>query len=260
MQLLSQDTTGLKELADVIRGDVAFASEILTLANCALFATRAEITTILQAVALLGLNRVKGIAMTVGLKSYLTDSLKMPALVACWRHSLACAIVCEDLAFACRMEHDAAYLAGLLHDIGRLALSVVEPVTYAELIREADEGPVDVRSRERELFGLDHCEAGKWLAQQWKIPARFAEVAERHHEPVRPGKIDALAVVQLGCLLADAVGFSAVRNATPANFGEILAQLPQAALHRLDTNRDRLTLKIATKINSIDIGLPERPQ
>ena len=55
-----------------------------------------EITTILQAAALLGLNRVKGIAMTVGLKSYLTDSLKMPALLASWRHSLACALVCGD--------------------------------------------------------------------------------------------------------------------------------------------------------------------
>jgi len=257
MELLSHDTTGLKELADVIRADVAFSSEILTLANCALFATRTEITTILQAAALLGLNRVKGIAMTVGLRSYLTDSLKMPALLACWRHSLACAIVSEDLAYACRIERDAAYLAGLLHDIGRLALSVVEPVAYAELIREADEGPVDVSSRERELFGLDHCEAGKWLAQQWKIPARFAEVAERHHQPVRPGEIDILGVVQLGCRLADAVGFAAVRHAHPAKFEEILHQLPQTALQRFDTDPDRLALKVATKINSIDISLPQ---
>jgi putative nucleotidyltransferase with HDIG domain len=257
MELLSHDTTGLKELADVIRADVAFSSEILTLANCALFATRTEITTILQAAALLGLKRVKGIAMTVGLRSYLTDSLKMPALLACWRHSLACAIVCEDVASACRMERDAAYLAGLLHDIGRLALSVVEPLAYAELIHEADEGSVDVLSRERELFGLDHCEAGKWLAKQWKIPAQFAEVAERHHEPLQPGKIDTLAIVQLGCQLADAVGFGAVRQAHPAKFEEVLNHLPQAALQRFDTDREHLALKVATKINSIDVNLPQ---
>lgn len=259
MQLLSNDTTGLKELADVIRADVAFASEILTLANSALFATRTEITTILQAAAVLGLNRVKGIAMTIGLRSYLTDSLRMPALLACWRHSLACAIACEDLAYACRMERDAAYLAGLLHDIGRLAISVVEPVAYAELIHEADEGPVDALSRERELFGLDHCQAGKWLAQQWKIPAHFAEVAERHHLPLQPGKIDILAIVQLGCRLADILGFAAVRPARPVRFEEILDQLPQTALQRFDPDRDRLALKVATKINSIDISLLERP-
>ena len=259
MELLSHDTTGLKELADVIRADVAFSSEILTLANCALFATRTEITTILQAAAVLGLNRVKGLAMTIGLRSYLTDSLKIPALLACWRHSLACAIVCEDLAAACRMERDAAYLAGLLHDIGRLALSVVEPVAYAELIYEADEEPVELLARERELFGLDHCEAGKWLAEQWRIPAQFAEVAERHHQPVGPGKIDILAIVQLGCQLADAVGFAVLRQARPARFEEILNQLPQTALQRFDTDRDRLALKVATKINSIDISLP-RPQ
>jgi putative nucleotidyltransferase with HDIG domain len=259
MELISNDATGLKELADVIRADVAFSSEILTLANCALFAARTEITTILQAAALLGLNRVKGIAMTIGLKSYLTDSLKMPALLACWRHSLACAIVSEDLASACRMERDAAYLAGLLHDIGRLALSVVEPIAYAELIHEADESPIDVMARERELFGLDHCEAGKWLAHQWRIPAHFAEVAARHHQPVRPGKIDILAIVQLGCQLADAVGFAAVRHACPAKFEKVLDQLPQAALQRFDSDRDHLALKVATKINSIDTSLPVRP-
>src|ERR1700722_4322995 len=92
MQLLSQDSSGLKELAGVIRTDVAFSSELLTLANCPLFATSAEIKTVLHAAALLGLNRVKGIAMTISLRSYLTDSLRMPALLACWRHSLACAI------------------------------------------------------------------------------------------------------------------------------------------------------------------------
>jgi len=260
MELLSHDTTGLKELADVIRADVAFSSEILTLANCALFATRTEITTILQAAAVLGLNRVKGIAMTIGLRSYLTDSLKIPALLACWRHSLACAIICEDLASACRMERDAAYLAGLLHDIGRLSLSVVEPVAYAELIHDADVDPAELLSRERELFGLDHCEAGKWLAQQWKIPAQFAEVAERHHQAVQPGKIDILAIVQLGCQLADAVGFAVLRHARPAGFERILDKLPQTALQRFDTDREHLALKVATKINSIDISLPERTQ
>jgi len=158
------------------------------------------------------------------------------------------------------MERDKAYLAGLLHDIGRLALSVVEPVAYTELIHETDEGPVDVPSRERELFGLDHCEAGRWLAQQWKIPAHFAEVAERHHEPVRPGKIDILATVQLGCQLAGALGFDAVRRPRPPRFEEILDQLPRAALQRFDTDQDRLMLKVATKINSIDISLPKRPQ
>jgi len=256
LQLLSQDSTGLKELADVIRADVAFSAEVLTLANCALFAIRTEIRTVLQATALLGLNRVKGIAMTVGLRSYLTDSLKMPALLACWRHSLACAILCEDLATAAFMERDAAYLAGLLHDVGRLALSVVEPIKYNNLILEANENALDVRAREKELFGLDHCEAGRWMAEQWKLPPHFADVAAHHHDPVRPGTFDMLALVRCGCVLADSVGFAAVQPLHPLKFEDILKNLPQAVLRRFGHSQEQLALRVATKINSMDMSLP----
>ena len=257
MQLLSQDGSGLKELTDVIRTDVAFSSELLTLANCALFATSAEIKTVLQAAALLGLNRVKGIAMTIGLRSYLTDSMKMPALLASWRHSLACAIVCEDLASAAFMERDAAYLVGLLHDVGRLALAMIEPLKYRELMLEAEERATDVRARERELFGLDHCEAGRWMAEQWRLPQHFAEVAARHHEPPSE-KFDLVTLVHFGCLLADAIGFAAVHWPDSPKFEDVLQQLPAAVSCRLKPSRDELTLKVATKINSMDGGLPLR--
>ncbi|HEY6290612.1 MAG TPA: HDOD domain-containing protein [Terriglobia bacterium] len=104
LQLLSKDDAGMKDLAALIRTDIAFSSEILTLANSALFAFRTEINSILQATVLLGLGRVKAIALTVGMRSYVTDSLKLPALLACWRHSLACAVLCEEMAPACMFE------------------------------------------------------------------------------------------------------------------------------------------------------------
>ena len=256
LELLSDDKAGLKELADIIRTDVAFSAEVLTLANCALFAVRTEIKTVLHATALLGLNRVKAIAMTVGLRSYLTDSIKMPALLACWRHSLACAILCEDLASATFMERDAAYLAGLLHDLGRLALSVVEPVKYSNLILEAEEHAIDVRMKEKELFGLDHCQAGKWMAEQWKLPKDFAEFAAHHHDPIMPEKFDMMALLQLACRLADSVGFPAVKSIDPSGFKEYLAKLPLQVSQRFPHDREELALKVATKINSIDISKP----
>lgn len=255
MQLLADNRTGLKELADIIRADVAFSAEVLTLANCSLFALRTEIKTVLHATTVLGTNRVKAIAMTVGLRSYLTDSLKLPALLACWRHSLACAILCEDLASAAFMERDEAYLAGLLHDVGRLALTVVEPLKYSNLIRESEERAMDVRAREKELFGVDHCQAGRWMTQQWKLPSHFAEVAARHHDAVSPEQFDMIAVVQLGCQLADSIGFWAVRPFHLRSFEDIVESLPHAVSKHLPRSREDLALRIATRINALDAGL-----
>ena len=252
LELLAKDDAGVKDLAALIRADVAFSSEILTLANSALFAFRTEITSILQATVLLGLARVKAIALTVGLRSYLTNSLKIPALLACWRHSLACAVLCEAIAPACFFERDVAYVAGLMHDVGRLALTVVEPVKYSNLILEAEEKALNVLDRERELFGVDHCEAGRWLVEQWKLPPQFAEIAAHHHDSRSPEKFDMVALARMSCRLADCIGFAAVRPLDTPSFDEILSELPPAAHKRVLLDREELTFKVAMKINSVE--------
>jgi putative nucleotidyltransferase with HDIG domain len=252
LQLLSKEDAGMKELADLIRSDVAFSSEVLTMANSALFTFRTEITGILQATVLLGLQRVKAVALTVGMRSYLVDSLKIPGVLACWRHSLACALLCEEFAGACLMERDTAYLAGLMHDIGRLALTVVEPLHYSNLLLAAEEDEVNILDEERKLFGMDHCQAGRWLAEQWKLPPHFAEIAAHHHSRQVADKFDLLALVQVACRLADCIGFWAVRPARPLKFRDVLRDLPVAAHTNGEISQQDLTLKVAMKINSIE--------
>jgi putative nucleotidyltransferase with HDIG domain len=238
-------------LAGLIRTDIAFSSEILTLANSALFGFRTEITSILQATVLLGLERVKAIALTVGLRSYLTDSLQIPALLACWRHSLACALISEELATPNFVERDVAYVSGLMHDIGRLALTVVEPLKYSNLLLEAEEKPVNILERERELFGADHCEAGRWLAQQWNLPKDLVEVISRHHAPPKSNEFDMVALVRMACTLADCIGFSAAPPLRALKFQDILRGMPSSALKRFALDQQQLTFKVAMKINSV---------
>ncbi|HEY6290613.1 MAG TPA: HDOD domain-containing protein [Terriglobia bacterium] len=139
-----------------------------------------------------------------------------------------------------------------MHDVGRLALTVVEPARYSNLILEAEGKALNVLDRERELFGVDHCEAGSWLAEQWKLPPHFAEVAAHHHEPCKPGKVDMVSLVQVACRLADCIGFSAVRPLNPLSFDSILLELPSAAHKRLAFDQSELTFKVAMKINSVE--------
>lgn len=251
LQLLLQETASIKDLSALIQMDIAFSTEILTLANSALFSFRSDITSILQASVLLGFDRLKAIALTVGLRSYVRNFLT-PGMDSCWRHSLACAVVSEQLGPACSIERDQAYVAGLVHDIGRLALATVEPVAYKELMAEAERKSIDILVREEELFGVDHPEAGKWLAEQWNLPKLLADVAARHHAEPTPGEADMLAVVRVACRVADCIGFQAVRSQRPTELQEILCGLPGSAASRVSLDYDRLASMVETKIKSVE--------
>jgi HD-like signal output (HDOD) protein len=252
LKLVARDDVGIKELTREIQADVALSAEILTLANSVLFGFRTEIKNILQATALLGAERVKAIALTVAMKTYLTESFQLPALLACWRHSLACALVSEELAKASLIEKDFAYTAGLLHDVGRLALGMIKPIEYANLLASSEEQPFDVLERERELFGMDHCLAGRWLTQAWKLPKIFADVTAHHHDNPETGKFDMVALIHRSCQMADALGFEAVRPQHPLTFSEILLALPVRERGRFQPDPEQLALKVAMKITAVE--------
>jgi putative nucleotidyltransferase with HDIG domain len=248
--LVAKESVGLKELSDVLRSDVALSSEILILANSALFSIRSEVCSILHASVLLGLKRVKALALTVAMRAYLTDALKIPALLACWHHSLATALIAEEVADVSLVDKDTAYTAGMMHDIGRLALAILHGAKYAELLRGAPMTPVEALERERERFGLDHCEAGRRLVNTWNLPKEFADFTAHHHQEPN-GKLDEIAVLQLSCRLADALGFRAHEQPTLSTLDEILQKFPERERSRFHPDLSDFTLRIATKINSM---------
>jgi HD-like signal output (HDOD) protein len=252
LNLLARDDVGMRELTREIQVDPSLSAEILTLANSVLFGFRTEIKNVLQATALLGAQRVKAIALTIAMKTYLMESFQIPALLACWRHSLACALLAEDLAKVSLIEKDFAYTTGLLHDIGRLALGMIKPLEYANLLGSSEEKPFDALAQERELFGMDHCQAGRWLTQAWKLPKLFTEVTARHHENPPGGKFDIVAVVHRSCQMADALGFEAVRPLHPVSFQEILQSLPARERGRYKPDPEQLAMNVAMKIASLE--------
>src|ERR1700704_4548692 len=122
MNVLSGTGSSLSELCSLVRCDPVFAGEILRLANSPLVAFSKEITSVLQASMLLGFRRLRRLIMTVGLRSYMDKSFTR-AVQACWRHSVATAMVAERIARWNSIDRDFAYTAGILHDIGRVALA-----------------------------------------------------------------------------------------------------------------------------------------
>lgn len=251
--LLGNESLGLKDLSQTIASDAVFAAEVLRMANSAQFAAGPSTSSILRAVALLGLDRIRGLAWTVALRGYLAPILAVPNLRRCWRHSLACAVVAEKLSALSFESAGRSYTCGLMHDIGRIALVASSPREYTELIRLADESPLDLCAAERERFHIDHCEAGRQLVAEWNLPKEFQEVTAHHHDvDLNLEKLDLLALVALSCRLADGIGFYV--SPPPANLGieELLAPLPRAERDSLLSDWGRFELHIMERILFLD--------
>lgn len=254
MRVVSVEDVPFKEIADLIRSDAAVAGEVLRLANSPLLECRRQVNSILHAVAILGLERLRGLIMTLSMREFLSPTLQIPVLLQCWRHNLACALLCEELCGAYFLGKDASYTAGFLHDIGRLALLASFPKEYAQMLGLAALHHLEVRECEQGAFGIDHCAAGRWLVEEWEFPVEFQKITGHHHDPPGHGEFDMTALVQLGCRAAEALGFDVGGPGCHGGLAELGPLLPASARHRFPSETD-LTLAIAEKINALECSL-----
>lgn len=252
IRLVSEDEPCFGELADLIRSDAAFSAEMLRLANSPVCALRYEILDVPHAIAVLGLNRLNGLVMTVAMKDLLLLAGHHEALKRCWRHNLACALSAELLAEASWVDKGLGYTAGLLHDVGMLALAAVNPDPYTDLIKRDQYDVAEHRRRERELFEIDHCEAGRWLLEDWGLPAVFQQVAARHHDACREDDLEVTGLVRKSCQVADMAGFTVCGKAPPWDPEVPLGWLNEPARIRFKEQFEDLPITVATKINTFD--------
>jgi HD-like signal output (HDOD) protein len=253
LQLVRDENVQMHQLSDLISSDPAFASEVLTVANSLLYAPRYPSTSILQAVAVLGANTLQGMCVTVGVRAYLGKTLNLPATRYLWRHNLACAIVAQRLAQGGFIDKDTAFTSGILHDVGRMGLAVVQHAAYAGLLDRHQGTAETLLDAERGLFGLDHCEAGRQLIGDWKLPEEFDGVVARHHEPRRAdGVWDVPELVKVSCAMASTIGFVAFQGCETRPFGELLDMLPARERRVFQVDAEALRKEVSESIRTIE--------
>src|SRR5579864_7475417 len=185
LRLSCDDETGTRDLVHLLRSDPALSAEIIRYANSPLHAFRTEANALDQAVTLLGVRRIRMLALAAISRTYVKALLMVEDLRAYWRYSVACALVAERLTGFQGVAADTAYAAALLHDIGCLGLMVAFPVDYPRLLQAAAEEwqaglPFDLLQEERDQFGMDRYDAGEWLAQKWSLPENLSMAAGRY--------------------------------------------------------------------------------
>jgi putative nucleotidyltransferase with HDIG domain len=253
LQLANNENVQLHELCDLISSDPAFASEVLTVSNSLLYAPRYPSTTILQAVAVLGANTLRGMCVTVGVRAYLGKAMSYPAMRNLWRHNLACAIIAQRIAESGSLDKDIAYTSGILHDIGRMALAVIQPKGYAALLEKHRGAARSMLEAERELFGWDHCEIGRQLIGDWKLPENFqAVVADHHSERCTDGAWNPGELVKVSCALASAAGYAAFSGCETASYAELLEVLPAQERMTFYPDAETLRSELARRIDAIE--------
>jgi HD-like signal output (HDOD) protein len=209
LALTSDTDIDLKQLSLLIEGDPAFAAEILFLSNSSLFGFPSRMHVLRHAIAILGLDRVKTLAVTVAMRGFLGNRNSL--VHQCWRHSAACALVCAEISAWYDFSGERAYTAGIMHDIGRLGLVKSYPKESALVLGGDYQEAGEVLEAERHALNVDHGQAGAWLIENWALPDAFSEVCERHHDTPRADDSALLQLVKVACGIADAIGFPAVK-------------------------------------------------
>jgi len=250
MRLLAHEDVDVTAVGRLIAAEPVFATRLLEMANSPLFALTRQVKTISHAIVVVGLTRVKSITVTRALGDFVAPALQQRALRVCWQNSLAGALIAEKLARACHIDPDFAYVAGLLRDIGRLALLVKYPESYANLLAVSRENGFDLRATERDLFDIDHCEAGAWIMARMPFPPELGEVAANHHEPRRDYEFRLLHLVHIADQLADALGFAVLTAANQPTLDEILNELPDRFHSEFHFDPEEWKAEIESKIQA----------
>jgi HD-like signal output (HDOD) protein/ActR/RegA family two-component response regulator len=180
--LKSEDAT-VGDVAGIISRDVAMSAKLLQLANSGLFHGGGRIIGVDQALKLLGFDSVRSLVLSAELfgtgKS--ADPRAVRATERAHVHAIAVAKLASEL-FPDPSRASEAFLAGMVHDLGRLVLETWRPGDYEQVERLVTEGSIRVEA-ERTVYGTSHCEVGAYLLELWGLPQSAAEAAAFHHTP-----------------------------------------------------------------------------
>ena len=253
---LARPDVEIREVAKLIASDATFTAHLLRRVNSYEFGLSSPISNAQQAVAMAGLDLTRQITATHAAAVYTGSAVRTEELRRCWQHSIATAVLSEQIAEACEAFTNVAFTAGIMHDLGRLGLMVAYPDRYGRIIRDAAAQCLDLLDFEREEFGLHHAEAGRFLSERWGLPEELQIVAGRHHDAGEGLELDLLRIVHVACRLADALGYDVTRPLAPLSVPKILRELPLGARNRFRKTPAQLQALIEQQIFELDAAEP----
>jgi len=191
IEALSKEETTLEQIGEIIASDPSMTAKILQLVNSAFFGIARRIANPVEAVQFLGVGRIRSLVLSLHVFSRFEQAkFKNFSIEQVWKHSLSTGLVAQKIARLEKMDRalvDETYVAGMLHDIGKVMLAASLPEQYENALAISQEERIPVLEAERHVFGSTHAEVGAYLLGLWGLPITIVEAVAFHHAPRQSG-------------------------------------------------------------------------
>jgi len=221
LKLTQDESSAAGDLVRLIETDPAISAKILRIVNSVAYGLPRKIASIKHAIVLLGFTTIRSLAMDVVLYDQLIQHRGRHAFnrVHFWQHCLTVATLCRALAQ--RLDYpdpEEAYIAGLLHDIGKIMTETYGRVTYSDLLSQLDNHEGMLIDVEKKIIGLSHSDIGAFVCHQWGLPDNVVLALKLHHErfaslPLNPQLQQLIAMVSLADFISWLLGAGSVNIA-----------------------------------------------
>lgn len=183
---LNNENAQLRGISNLIGQDPALTIKVLSVANSSYYGHQESISSVEQSIGLLGVKMIKMIAISAAMQQFMNtfSGKSLPNFEKFWQHSLMVGLLARMLAKSVSYPNpEEAYLAGLLHDVGKLALLAVKADAYRDILARYDDTE-DLVKHELLIFGATHGEIGALLIERWRMEPLVADAIRHHHDNV----------------------------------------------------------------------------
>lgn len=254
----------LSDLAETVESDPALAAVVLSLMNRQWLSSPDERFSVRRAIDKLPAHAVRQALLSVKIyPAFSRDERRVSFRKQLVIHSLAVACCAEDIAaiLSPQMDSQLAYSAGLLHDIGKLALDETMPRSFAGIVEQAQSQQASSRILEQKHLGLDHTILGNRLAAKWRLPNQIATAIWLHHSSINLPSQDMpeakiAQVVQLADIVARQCGIGLSGSFDTPDSANKVAQLLAISPDQLEQIRSTFADKVAQKVETLGLDSP----
>ena len=184
-EMLDEPAVTASDLGNVISQDTSLTARLLKIVNSSYYGFQAKIETVSRAVTVVGLRELRGLVIAASaVETFSNVPDEILNKVRFWRHSLYCGVIARLLAEQCNVLHsERLFVAGLLHDIGKLVIAQRLPIETQKISLQAESEGRSEFEVEQDVLGFNHAEVGGELMRAWNMPETLFESVAYHHAP-----------------------------------------------------------------------------
>ncbi len=188
LEVTENEKSSARDLAKLIEADHALAAKTMRMANSAFYGRSGKVSTLRDAVTLIGFGAVRSTALTVFFMDVFKGSKDRTGFdtEAFWLHCLACAICCREITRRSPVPSsfgEEAFVCGMLHDAGKILLNNYLPEDYKKVVESVTAENLTMEEAERMVLGVDHAQLGGELLRLWNLPEHETRAISLHHQP-----------------------------------------------------------------------------